>query len=233
MNLRIFPWKQQRDNSCFSISHLQEYRVKDQKLLEQALTHKSWKKGSVNNERLEFLGDAVLNLLIADLLMKKYPQSAEGDLTKRRSYLVSGQTLAKIAVDLDLPKHLKAGSSAHKNNPRILAGTLEAYIGAVYLEGGLLPSKKLIEYLFQKKIDENFSELNYKSILQEWCQKKYKEHPIYKLAKEEGLDHKKTFFMDVFVRSEVCGTGASHQKKQAEQAAAKQALEKLQIPLEE
>ena len=214
------------------LQKLSSYQIKDQELFEQIFTHKSWTKSKTNNERLEFLGDAVLNLIVADLLMEKYPQSDEGDLTKRRSQLVSGQTLAKKAEELDFPEYLKAGSQSYTKNPRILAGALEAYIGAVYLEGGVLSAKGLISHLFQKMIDQNAPELNYKSVLQEWCQKKYKEPPMYKLSKEEGQDHKKTFFVYVFIQNECYGKGSSYQKKQAEQEAAKEALKRLNISLE-
>lgn len=209
-----------------------KYKIKNHELLDQVFTHKSYIGSEENNERLEFLGDAVLNLVIADLLMKKYSQASEGELTKKRSQLVSGTTLAEMAEELDFPKYLKTREESYKNNPKILAGALEAYVGAVYLEGGFLSVKKLVTNLFQKLMDQKLPELNYKSVLQEWCQKKYGETPIYKVKKEKGLDHKKTFFMEVFIQGEVCGLGSSHQKKQAEQESAKQALKKLKIPVE-
>lgn len=208
-----------------------KYKIKSQLLLEQVFTHKSCVNNTINNERLEFLGDAVLNLLIADLLMKKYFQASEGELTKIRGQLVSGQTLAQIAIKLDFAEYLKTGNESYKSNHRILAGALEAYIGAVYLEGGIEAAKTLITNLFQSKLDQKPADLNYKSVLQEWCQKKHKELPVYKLNKEEGLEHKKTFFIDIFIKGTFHGRGSSHQKKQAEQQAAKQAIKKLKIPL--
>ena len=210
------------------LEKLTNYKITDQKLLKQALTHKSHDK-KVHNERLEFLGDAVLNLLIADFLMERYPQASEGDLTKWRSHLVSGSNLAKIAIEFDFPKCLKTEAESHKSNHRILAGALEAYIGAVYLDGGFLSAKQWIQKLFQNRLDQNLHESNHKSILQEWCQKKYKEPPLYKVEKEEGLEHKKTFFVNVFIKDKCYGIGSSHQKKQAEQKAAEQALKKLKI----
>lgn len=210
---------------------LVKYKIKDQDLLRQVLTHKSWTKSGTNNERLEFLGDAVLSLIIADLLMKKYPGVDEGELTKKRSRLVSGHSLAKLAIKLGFPDDLKTGVKSYKNNYRILAGALEAYIGAIYLENKFSLVKKRIEILFRDIIDQDLPELNYKSLLQEWCQKKYKELPVYKLKKEEGLEHKKTFFVEVFIKGADYGTGSSHQKKQAEQKAAQQALKKLKILL--
>ena len=212
------------------MKNLKKYDIKDQNLIQQALTHKSWTKSKDNNERLEFLGDAVLNLVIADLLMKRHPQADEGELTKKRSQLVSGQSLAKLAIKLGLPDDLRIGVKSYKSNHRILAGALEAYIGAIYLENAFPSVKKKIEAFFKNILDQDLPELNYKSLLQEWCQKKYKEVPLYKLKKEEGLDHKKTFFVDVFIKDKCCGTGSSLQKKQAEQEAAHQALNKLKIP---
>ncbi len=211
---------------------LTNYNIRDKNLLRQALTHKSWTKSKDNNETLEFLGDAVLNLVIADLLMKKYPQANEGDLTKKRSQLVSGQSLAKLAMELGLPDHLRTGAKSYKNNHRILAGALEACIGAFYLENKFPLVKKKIESLFKDVINQDLPELNYKSLLQEWCQKKYKEVPLYKLQKTKGLDHQKTFFVDVFIKNKCYGTSSSRQKKQAEQSAAYQALKKLKIPLQ-
>lgn len=210
---------------------LKKYKIKDPKLLNQVFTHKSYTGSESNNERLEFLGDAVLALVITDILMEKYPQSDEGDLTKQRSQLVSGQTLAKIAKELDFPQYLRTEVEAYKNNNRILAGALEAYIGAVYLESGLSVACEFIRSLFEKRLDQNISELNYKSILQEWCQKKYKETPLYKTEKEKGQDHKKIFFINVFIKGKIYGTGSSSQKKQAEQEAAKKAVKRLKISI--
>ena len=208
---------------------IKKHKIKNQELFNQALTHRSYDKGQGNNERLEFLGDAVLSLLIADLLIEKYPLAPEGELTKKRSQLVSGQTLAQIAIELDFPQLLKTSKEEYKKNHRILAGALEAYIGAFYLERDLLSTKKLIISLFQKRLNQKIPELNYKAILQEWCQKKYKKPPSYKLSREEGLAHKKIFFIDVFVQDQHCGTGSSGQKKQAEQKAAQQAIDLLKI----
>ena len=211
------------------MKQLEKYPIKNEELLNQVWTHKSCNK--INNERLEFLGDAVLSLIIADWLMKKYPQACEGELTKRRSQLVSGSTLAKMATELDFSNFIKASESSFKNNPRILAGVLEAYIGAVYLESGLSSAENLIRSLFKDLIEQNLVVPNYKAILQEWCQKKYKELPVYQVQKEQGPEHKKTFTIDVFIQDRLCGTGSSPQKKQAEQFAAGEALKKLEISL--
>ena len=208
---------------------LKRYGIKDLNLLKQVLTHKSW-RDDPNNERLEFLGDAVLGLIIADLLMKKHPQAEEGELTKKRSRLICTQSLAGLAIEMGFPEDLIAESSDYKNNPRILAGVLEAYIGAVYLENSFSQTKEKVEILFQNLINREIKEDDPKIILQEWCQKTYKDIPLYKLKKTEGLEHEKTFFVDVLVQGKFCGTGSSQTKKQAEREAAKKALETLKIP---
>ena len=212
-----------------SLEKLTKYKIKNQKLFKQAFTHKSCIKSKNNNERLEFLGDALLDFFVADLLFKNYLQAEEGELTKKRSQWVSGASLTKIALDLKLDNYLQVGEERFKKNSRILAGVLEAYIGAVYLDSGITAVKKLIKYLFEEKIKENSIDTNYKSLLQEWCQKKYKQVPVYKIKAEKGVEHNKTFSIEVFIQNKSCGEGDSHQKKQAEQSAAKQALQKLKI----
>ncbi|MCZ0932244.1 MAG: ribonuclease III [Oligoflexia bacterium] len=211
------------------LEKLTKYKIKDQKLFKQAFTHKSFTKSKNNNERLEFLGDALLDFFVADLLFKNYLQDEEGELTKKRSQWVSGASLAKIARDLKLNNYLQVGEERFKNNSRILAGALEAYIGAVYLDSGMTAVKKLVKHLFEEKIKQSPIDTNYKSLLQEWCQKKYKQVPIYKIKEEKGVEHNKVFSIEVFIQNKSCGEGDSHQKKQAEQVAAKQALKKLKI----
>ena len=208
---------------------LTKYKIKDQKLFKQAFTHKSFMDSKDNNERLEFLGDAILNFFVAELLFKNYSQASEGELTKKRSQRVSGASLAKLALDLKLNNYLKVGEKNLKNNSRILAGALEAYIGAVYLDSGAMAVKKLVKHLFEEKIKQNPIDTNYKSLLQEWCQKRYKQVPAYKVKEEKGVEHSKTFYIEVFMQNKLYGEGFNGQKKQAEQSAAKQALQKLKI----
>ena len=217
------------------IKHLEKITkcgIKDPELREEALTHRSLTRARKNNERLEFLGDAVLDLVATDILMKKYPQDSEGVLTKRRSQLVSGRSLAAIAEEFGFHIVLRTGSEAHRRNPRLLAGVVEAWIGAVYKERGLRGAEKLIKTLLGKSLDdESFEEQNYKSFLQEWCQKQYNETPIYKVKKEQGLEHKKTFIVEVFIQGVSYGLGQPReQKKLAEQSAAYQALQQLKVP---
>ena len=212
-----------------NLEKLTKYKIKDQNLFKQAFTHKSFIKSKINNERLEFLGDALLNFFTADLLFKNHSQAAEGELTKKRSQWVSGASLAKTALDLNLDRYIRVGEKSLKKNSRILAGALEAYIGAVYLDSGLIAVKKMIKYLFEEKIKQEPIDTNYKSLLQEWCQKTYKQIPAYQIKQEKGEEHNKIFYAEVFIKSKLYGEGGSKQKKHAEQSAAKQALKKLKM----
>ena len=212
-----------------SLKKLTKYKIKDQKLFEQAFTHRSFISSNTNNERLEFLGDALLNFFVADLLFKNDPQAEEGELTKKRSQWVSGASLAKTALEIKLDQYLKVGEEKFKENPRILAGALEAYIGAVYLDSGLKAVEKLVKHLFEEKIKQEPIDSNYKSLLQEWCQKKHKQTPVYKVKEERGLDHDKTFCIELFIKDKSYGEAFSRQKKHAEQLAAKQALQSLNL----
>lgn len=206
-----------------------DYTIKDEPLLKQAFTHRSYKKGlHSDNERLEFLGDAVLNLSITDQLMKRYPDYDEGQLTKIKSQLASGQTLAELALQLNLNRYLQTGNPSDSKNPRMLAGAMEALLAVIYLDAGFKQAKHTIKNLFAPRI-ENFLSVDYKTELQEWCQKKYKTVPIYKLKKEEGPAHRKIFYIDVVINAELVGASFDKQKKQAEQMAAKLALLKLSV----
>ena len=211
------------------LEKLTKYKIKDQKLFKQAFTHKSFLKSKINNERLEFLGDALLSFFVADLLFKVYPLAEEGELTKKRSQWVSGASLSKIALELELDSCLRVGEENFKSNPRILAGALEAYIGSVYLESGVTAVKKLIKHLFEERVKQSPIDTNYKSLLQEWCQKKHKQVPSYRIKKEKGEEHNKIFYAEVFVRNKLYGEGFSRQKKQAEQSAAQKALKRLNL----
>ena len=196
-------------------------------LFEQAFTHKGFLTSKNNNERLEFLGDAIFNFLGAEILFKEYPNKKEGDLTKQRARLLSGKTLAEIARDLNFQDYIRVQNEEDRNNTRLLAGVLEAYTAAVYLKSGLAGVREWTEFLFQDRLNEEDN--NYKSILQEWCQKKYQEVPVYKFVKSEGKDHEKTFFMEVFIHGESVALGEGFSKRQAQQSVAKKALKKLKI----
>jgi ribonuclease-3 len=217
-----------------------KYRFNDAALLDEALTHKSYvneRKGSSqsHNERLEFLGDAVLSLIVSDYLATRYPQLSEGALSKLKAKLVSEPSLAAAARRLDLGVRLRLGRGEELSKGRektsLLADGLEAVIAAVYLDGGLEAgriftldalSKELghIESLQTKPGDDD-----YKTRFQEWCQRQHESLPRYITVQETGPDHQKLFRVEVSVGDQVLGCGQGHSKKEAEQAAAKQALE--------
>jgi ribonuclease-3 len=217
-----------------------KYRFNDLALLDEALTHKSYvneRKGSSqsHNERLEFLGDAVLSLIVSDYLATRYPQLSEGALSKLKAKLVSEPALAAAAKRLDLGVRLRLGRGEELSKGRekasLLADGLEAVIAAVYLDGGLEAGRVFtldalseelgsIESLQTRPGDDD-----YKTRFQEWCQRQYESLPRYITVQETGPDHQKLFRVEVSVGDQVVGCGQGHSKKEAEQAAAKQALE--------
>lgn len=209
------------------------HSFKNPLLLQTALNHKSSSdKICDHNERLEFLGDAVLGLAISDLLMSTDPKKDEGFLTKTRSGLVSGPTLTEIGRKIGIPKCLNTGHKSDTENPRLIAEALEAFLGAVYLDGGFIKAKKVIQQLFKEKIHKKDFAVDYKSLLQEWCQKNHKIPPIYRMKKAEGPEHEKIFYMDVILKDKLLGSGFNNRKKEAEQLAAKDALIKMNIPFQ-
>jgi ribonuclease-3 len=217
-----------------------KYRFNDSALLDEALTHKSYvneRKGSSqsHNERLEFLGDAVLSLIVSDYLATRYPQLSEGALSKLKAKLVSEPSLAAAARRLDLGVRLRLGRGEELSKGRektsLLADGLEAVIAAVYLDGGLEAGRVFtldaladelghIESSQTKPGDDD-----YKTRFQEWCQRRYELLPRYVTVHETGPDHQKLFRVEVSVGEQVVGCGQGHSKKEAEQAAAKRALE--------
>ncbi|MTI79847.1 MAG: ribonuclease III [Firmicutes bacterium] len=205
-------------------------------LFYQALTHSSCahenrNMGLTHNQRLEFLGDAVLELVISDYLYNKFPQSAEGELTKLRAAVVCEPSLAKVAKDLALGMCLRMGRgeerSGGRERPSILADAFEALLGAVYLDKGLEVSRKVILNELQpviKDVVEGRLEKDYKTELQEMLQQHSADPVNYVILKEEGPDHDKTFTAGVIYRGKEVGRGKGHSKKEAEQRAAKEAL---------
>lgn len=209
------------------------YRFTDSELLEQALSHRSL--GRYNNERLEFLGDAVLNLVIADALYARCPQAAEGDLSRLRATLVRGETLAQIALELELPALLRLGESARKSGGRqrrsILADALEALLGAIYLEQGHAAAAEVILRLFGSRLEDlppAHTLKDPKTRLQEWLQQRGRPLPAYRVVAATGADHARHFVVEceVALLAPVQGEGASRRK--AEQAAAARALAALE-----
>ena len=214
------------------------YTFTNIRLKRQALTHKSWaneKNNHLHNERLEFLGDAVFDLCVSDLLMQEYPQANEGDLSKMRASLVNTLDLADLALSLSLDRELKLGVSEMKDGgqlkPRLLACVLEALVGAVYLDGGYSPCKKLVKKLVWHQIKKGPVNRDYKSMLQEFAQKKFQKIPLYNMVAVKGPQHQKMFIMEVRLEQKVLGQGKGKSKKEATQLAAQEALKKFNISL--
>jgi len=225
-----------------SIQQTIGYAFKQPRLLEQALTHKSFvneikARGGQDNERLEFLGDAVLSLLVSDVLAGAFPESTEGELSKRKARLVSEAVLARVARRLDLGSVLRLGRGEEltrgREKPSLLADALEALIAAIYLDGGLEAARAftLRAYgtdLAESRELEGFSlGEDYKTRLQEWCQRHFDVLPLYVVIRESGPDHQKNFEVELSIRGEVVGTGIGRTKKEAEQRAARQAVERI------
>ena len=212
------------------------YQFQTPGLLSQALTHSSYanekhmKKGS-DNERLEFLGDAVLEIVSSEFLYLNYPKLPEGDLTKMRASLVCEPTLAFCTRQLNLGDYLLLGKGEDMTGGRkrksILSDALEAVIGAIYLDGGFASAKEFILKFILTDIEHKQLFYDSKTILQEVVQASYKEDLCYRLVGEEGPDHDKHFMVEAWIGEMLIGKGEGHTKKAAEQEAAYQALLKL------
>lgn len=209
------------------------YDFKDEKLLIEALTHKSYKKG-VNNERLEYLGDAVIDLVVGEFLYKKFPKSNEGELSKMRASLVNEKGLTKIADELHLGEFIFISTGEENNNgrnkPSLLSNAFEAIIGAIYLESGLDTVKNIVYTLLDKvypKIDMGTLFKDYKTVLQELTQALFGSTPEYAVIDSFGPDHNKEFEIAVFIRGVEYAKSRAASKKQAQQSAAKEAIRKL------
>ena len=208
------------------------YRFARPDRLVVALTHRSHGEGR-NNETLEFLGDAVLALAISDLLMARFPDAREGDLSKMRAALVNAEVLAQKARALDVGRWLRLGKGEEKSGGRdkesILAAAYEAVLGAIYLDAGYEPARGVIEAQFTADLGEHAAvgQRDYKTQLQELTQRLFRETPSYTLVEESGPDHEKRFVSEIAVGGRPCGRGVGKSKKTAEQAAAMQALAAL------
>ena len=221
------------------------YHFREPNLLAQALTHKSYanekslflKRGDgktrMDNEKLEFLGDAVLDLAMTELLMKHFPASSEGDLSKKRASLVNETILCEIAKALGLHKSLRLGkgeeSSGGRHKPRLLACAMEAVIGAIFQESGYETAKRTVFDLFEPVVlnyeESSQIEEDYKTLLQEFTQKNYKNTPSYEIFWNYGPSHNRVFFSQIFLNGKWITRSWGRSKKQAEQKAAKKALE--------
>ncbi|MFP4311682.1 MAG: ribonuclease III [Nitriliruptoraceae bacterium] len=219
-----------------ALAQVLDVHLDDQGLLERALTHRSWafENGGVEpNERLEFLGDAVLGLVVADEIFHAHPDEQEGRLAKVRGAAVKASTLASVARRIGLGAHLKLGrgelASGGQDKDSILADGLEAVIGAVYLDPGFATAYDLVQRLFGDVLTQLASDgavLDHKTSLQELAAARYASLPIYEVS-ERGPDHRKTFTAHVAVGGRRVGTGQGRSKKEAEQRAARQAYELL------
>ena len=218
------------------IEHRIGYTFHNPALLEKALTHSSYSNehrlGKLNNnERLEFLGDAVLEVVSSEFLYKKYPERPEGELTKQRASMVCEQTLALCARDLELGSYLLLGRGEDMTGGRerasVTSDAMEAMIGAIYLDGGFANAKEYIDRFILNDIEDKQLFFDSKTILQEIVQGEMECEPVYELTGEEGPNHNKKFTVQVLIREQVYGTGSGRTKKAAEQEAAYAALLKL------
>ena len=212
------------------------YEFKDERLLEQAFTHRSYLNenrapGREHNERLEFLGDAVLELVVTEFLYSKYPDKPEGELTAFRAALVNTQSISDAATKLGMNDYLLLSRGESKDTGRarqiILANAFEALIGAMYIDEGYEPAKRFIaDQLFHKTDDvvENRLWQDAKSRFQEIAQERVGVTPRYEVVSQSGPDHDKTFITGVYLGSERIANGEGRSKQEAEQAAAEAAL---------
>lgn len=210
------------------------YRFKDRDLLERALTHRSF--GPEHNERMEFLGDSLLNCSVSKHLFDTYPDLPEGALSRMRANLVNQQSLAKLSKKLNLGTHLRLGDGEEKSGgrerPSILADTMEAIFGAVWLDSDFQTAQKVVLGLYVPYIEEVGSESlgkDAKTLLQEHLQASQHPVPLYEIAKVQGLAHAQTFIVACHIDAmDIHSTGEGASRRMAEQEAAKAALEKLE-----
>lgn len=216
------------------------YGFRNKLLLNQALTHKSYANEKnmgrfSDNERLEFLGDSVLGIVISHILYNECPDENEGVLTRYKSQLVSGETLGRIAKEIGIGEYLLLGkgeeSSGGRRHTSNIFCAFEAIIGALYLDAGLKPVVKFIKRYFEPEIQlvkTGRGSKDYKSIFQQIALRKFKTTPSYKVLSEIGPDHKKHFIVEALVSGKRYGIGSGPNKKSAEQASAKEALISLE-----
>lgn len=213
------------------------YRFTNRAFLENALTHSSYAnenkaKGLQSNERLEFLGDSVLGMVVADYLFRTHPDLPEGDLTRTRAALVCEGSLVEVAQCLELGAYLKLGKGEEagggRHRPSIQADAVEAVLAAVYLDGGIGSARKIIQkFILSREVAGLTKPRDYKTALQELVQRESGQVLAYQLVGEEGPDHDKRFFVEVDLNGTPVGSGQGRSKKEAEQMAAKAAIGKL------
>ncbi len=213
------------------------YRFKNKNFLRLALTHSSYayenqQNVDADNETMEFLGDSVLGLIVADYLYSTYSELSEGELSKLKSTAANTTSLSTFGKRIKLDKHILLGKGEEKSGGRkknsILAGAFEALVAAIYLDGGLKEAKKFLipqfEFIFKRIKAERYLVNNYKSALQEYLQKENLPAPVYKTVTSAGPDHKKSFIVEVFLEKRSLAKAKGSSKKSAEQKAAQKAL---------
>jgi len=228
--------KKNRYRQLASLQSRIKVKFTDKSLLNRALVHRSYLNEATgsqkDNERLEYLGDSVLALIVNEYLFKRFEDYPEGDLAKIKSAVVSESTLAKVSNEINLGSYILMGKgedqSGGRHRPSILANTLEAVIGALYLDSGLRPCKKFVLQLLKKDI-ERIDKQSYlrdpKTTLQEYVQKKYKDRPVYEVVKESGPDHQKEFTVRLLINGVETAVGTGNSKRRAEMSAAAKVLE--------
>ncbi|MGO5131752.1 ribonuclease III [Mitsuokella jalaludinii] len=233
--------KESRRQELVMLSERLGVAFRDLGLLDQALTHTSYanesKRNTAHNERLEFLGDAVLELASSTYLYEHFPEMPEGELTRTRASIVCSTTLARLAADLGLGSYLLLGHGEEMGGGRTrqtnLEDVFEAVIGAVYLDQGWTAAKDYVVRQLRgefQKVAQGAILKDYKTILQERVFRREGQSITYRLVREEGPDHDKSFTFEVLVTGRVMGEGTGHSKKEAEQHAARMALERLEAP---
>jgi len=232
-----FFWK--GGGNMQSLEEALGYRFRNRALLDEALCHSSYAnehraESGVSNERLEFLGDSVLGFVTAEFLFQKYPSAPEGELTRTRAQLVCEESLHEVALRLELGRYLRLGrgeeSGGGRERPSILADAVEAVLAAVYLDGGIEAARDLICRVLLDREREQIAlgkSRDYKTLLQEFVQRVPNRSLVYRMTGESGPDHDKTFTAAVTLNAEVIGSGSGHSKKEAEQMAARDALERI------
>ena len=213
------------------------YRFNDRRLLALAFVHRSFvnenREITAHNERLEFLGDSILGLLIADYLYRYLPETPEGDLSFLRSRLVEASSCCQYIQQLGVEEFLLMGKGERMNDGRgrdsILSDLFEAVIGAIFLDGGLEAAQRFLFSNFSSQVNAILKTPvnNWKALLQDYCQKKHQKPPDYQVVGESGPDHSKIFKVAVFCDGKKAGVGSGSSKKEAQQAAAEQAMEQL------
>ncbi|MBE6975491.1 MAG: ribonuclease III [Ruminococcaceae bacterium] len=213
------------------------YRFRNLSLLQNALSHSSYANeryhnSLMSNERLEFLGDSVLGMLVADHLYRNFPDRPEGELTRMRADMVCERTLAKVANELKLGDHLLLGKGEEQGGGRsrnsILADTVESVIAACYLDGGMEAAVQFVQKFILVNVPvTRMHNVDYKTALQELVQQKKHQVLAYRLVGESGPDHDKQFVVELTLNGQLVGTGTGSSKKRAEQMAAREAISKL------